>query len=78
LMNKTVTKRINRPKLLMNGGNIYPLHLKMRFLTTHLASSLKRFSIEKLHNTTSIASVFLNQNASISGNLGVKISHLAV
>ncbi|MGB6975862.1 MAG: hypothetical protein WBE18_00155, partial [Gammaproteobacteria bacterium] len=39
-------------------GYLYPLHLKMRFLTIHLASNLKRFSIEKLYNTTSIVKFF--------------------
>ena len=41
---------------------IYQLHFKIRILTSHFASNFKRFSIEKPHNTVSIAAVFLNQN----------------
>src|SRR5262245_10525516 len=37
---------------------LYPLHLKMRFITFQFASNLQSFSIEKPRNITNIAADF--------------------
>jgi hypothetical protein len=42
----------------------------------HLAANLRRFSIAKARNRTTIPTLFLNQNATTSCNMNVKIELL--